>query len=220
MATLVLPAAPSHAGGIPWALAAFGAFATVDAFVKLTSATLPVMQIAFFLTLASLVPILLVIRHEGGFRDFWPSVPGLVVLRAVLSTASALLAYNAFARLPLADVYALIFTTPLWVTVLSVPVLGEVVGWRRATAVGVGFLGVLVMVQPGEASLGAGHLMAAGCALSASCTFLITRRIGGRARGGTQLLTLTTVMLLVTGPSVAPASCSAWRNSPSGNPCA
>ncbi len=203
MASVALPpAAASGAGGISWALAAFGAFATVDSIVKLTSATLPVMQVAFVLTAASLLPILAVVWRQGGWRGFWPAVPGLVALRAVFATASALLAYNAFSRLPLADVYALIFTTPLWVTVLAVPVLGEKVGWRRASAVVVGFLGVVVMVRPGEASLEAGHLMAAGCALAAACAFLTTRRIGARARGGTQLLALTCTMLVVTGSSV------------------
>ncbi|MFW5679394.1 MAG: DMT family transporter [Pseudomonadota bacterium] len=202
MATSVLPAPSSGVAGIPWALLAFGAFATNDAIVKVTSSVLPVMQVAFFVTLGSLVPVLFVIWWEGGFRRFWPSVPGLVALRAIFAATSALLAFSAFARLPLADVYALIFTIPLWVTVLSVPVLGEQVGWRRLSAVVVGFLGVLVMVQPGEAALGLGHLMAAGCALAASAAYLTTRRIGARARGGTQLLAVTFVMLLVTAPSV------------------
>ncbi len=206
MASVVLPAAPtSGAGGIPWALAAFGAFATVDSIVKLLSVTVPVMQVAFMLTVASLLPILFVVRREGGFAGFWPSVPGLVAVRTAFGTLSALLAYNAFARLPLADVYALIFTTPLWVTVLSVPVLGETVGWRRTTAVVVGFVGVIVMVRPGEASLEVGHVLAAGCALAAACAFLATRKIGARARGGTQLLAVSIAMLAVTAPSVAAA---------------
>ncbi|TVQ41635.1 MAG: DMT family transporter [Geminicoccaceae bacterium] len=197
----VVPVVASNALGIPWALFAFGAFATNDAIVKWVSAVLPVMQIAFVLTLGSLLPVMAVIWREGGFRDFWPSVPGLVALRALFATTSALLAFSAFARLPLADVYALIFTIPLWVTILSVPVLGEQVGWRRTSAVVVGFVGVLVMVRPGEASLEVGHLMAAGCALCASSAYLVTRRIGGRARGGTQLLAVSVAMLAVTAPS-------------------
>jgi drug/metabolite transporter (DMT)-like permease len=184
------------------ALAAFGAFATTDAIVKLASDALPVQQVAFYMTLASLLPILAVIGREGGFARFWPSVPGLVLLRSAFAVGSTLFAFHAFARLPLADVYAIIFTVPLWVTILSVPVLGETVGWRRATAVLVGFVGVLIMVRPGEASLEAGHLMAAACALCASCAFLTTKRIGGRARGGTQLLAASLAMLMVTAPSV------------------
>ena len=51
--------------------------------------------------------------------------------------------------MPLADVYAIHFAGPLFLTALSGPMLGEPVGWRRWSAVAVGFLGVVVMIQPG-----------------------------------------------------------------------
>ncbi|MEO1089135.1 MAG: DMT family transporter [Pseudomonadota bacterium] len=201
MASVPLPAS-SSAAGIGWALAAFGGFSTVDAIVKLTSETVPVMQVAFLMTLASFLPVLLVVMIEGGFRKFWPAVPGLVLLRALLASVTVLQAFQAFSRLPLADAYALIFTTPMWVALLSVPLLGEKVGWRRGVAVAGGFVGVLIMIRPGEAeALRLGHLFAAGCAFTAALAFLTTRRIGGRARGGVQLLTVSVCVVLVTAPS-------------------
>ena len=205
MATIVAAAAPRATVGIAWALLAFALFSTVDTLIKLASASLPVAQVAFFTTAAAAVPIGVVFWCEGGFRRFWPAVPGLVLLRAVFATSASLCAWNAFARLPLADAYALIFTVPLWVTVLSVPVLGERVRWKRATAVVVGFAGILVMLKPGEASLQPGHLFAAGAALSAASAMLTTRVIGRRARGGVQLAALSLLMLTVTAPSVVAA---------------
>ena len=190
---------------IAWALAAFALFSTVDTLIKLASAALPVAQVAFFTTAAAAVPIGVVFWREGGFTRFWPAVPGLVLLRAVFATGASLCAWNAFARLPLADAYAFIFTVPLWVTVLSVPVLGERVRVRRAGAVVVGFAGILVMLRPGEAGLQLGHLFAAGAALSAASAMLTTRVIGRRARGGVQLAALCLLMLTVTAPSVAAA---------------
>jgi len=205
MATIAAAAAPRAGVGIAWALVAYALFSTVDTLIKLASATLPVAQVAFFTTAAAAVPVGVVFWREGGFRRFWPEVPGLVLLRAVFATSASLCAWNAFARLPLADAYALIFTVPLWVTVLSVPVLGERVRWKRASAVVLGFAGILVMLRPGAAGLGLGHLFAAGAALSVAAAMLTTRVIGRRARGGVQLAALCLLMLTVTAPAVAAA---------------
>ena len=73
-------------------------------------------------------------------------------------------AFTAYSLMPLADAYAFIFATPLLITVLSVPLLGETVRWRRWSAVLVGFAGVLIMLQPGNGSFD----LAAGAALAAA----------------------------------------------------
>jgi drug/metabolite transporter (DMT)-like permease len=99
------------------------------------------------------------------------------LLRGLLGTTSGLLAFYAFSRLPLADAYAIIFATPLLITALSVPILGEAVGWRRWSAVVVGFIGVLVMLRPGVAPIGAGNLAALGAACAAACAVLLMRKL-------------------------------------------
>ena len=90
------------------------------------------------------------------------------MLRGLLGTTGGLLAFYAFSRLPLADAYAIIFATPLLITALSVPILGEAVGWRRWSAVAVGFVGVLVMLRPGVAPIGLGSLAALGAACASA----------------------------------------------------
>ena len=102
----------------------------------------------------------------------------LVLLRAALSTACALLVWQAFSLLPLADGYAIMFASPMVVTALSVPLLGEQVGWRRWTATVVGFLGVLIMIRPGFGTLTFGHGLACAAAIFGSLGFIVLRRIG------------------------------------------
>jgi drug/metabolite transporter (DMT)-like permease len=77
--------------------------------------------------------------------------------------------------MPIANVYALAFTAPLFITALAVPVLKEQVGWRRWTAVGVGFLGVLVMLRPGSGLLNPAAFAALGGAFFYSIGMLISR---------------------------------------------
>lgn len=197
----LLPEAPASRA-IAWALAGFACFSTLDAIVKWLSAGMGVQEIGFFMALFAAAPIGVALWREGGLGALRTAVPGLVLLRGVFVTGASLCAWNAFARLPLADAYALIFTVPLWVTVLSVPVLGERIRWRRTTAVAVGFLGILVMLRPGEAALETGHLFAAGAALFAAAAMLSARVIGRRAGGGLQLTVLTLLLLVVTAPAV------------------
>ena len=110
--------------------------------------------------------------RRGGLGELRTRRLGMHLLRGLLGTTSGLLAFYAFSRLPLADAYAIIFATPLLITALSVPILGEAVGWRRWSAVVVGFIGVLVMLRPGVAPIGAGNLAALGAACAAACAVL------------------------------------------------
>ena len=88
----------------------------------------------------------------------------------------------AFTTIPLAEVYALIFLSPVLVTLLSIFLLGEPVGWRRLSAVGVGFAGMLLVVKPGFRELHPGHLAAAGVAVVGAISMIIMRMIGHTER--------------------------------------
>jgi len=101
---------------------------------------------------------------------------------------TAVCVFYAFSVLPLAQVYAIIFTMPLLITVLSVPVLGEHVGPHRWAAVGFGLLGVLVVLRPGSTELGLGHLAAIVGAVSSSFAAIVVRKIGRDERNAVLLL--------------------------------
>lgn len=128
----------------------FGAtfcFALAGAFVKLVAPTIPLAQIVFFRSLFALVPLLPAIWREGtGIGRVVHR--GWHVGRVAFGFCGMLASFYGIAHLPYAEVTALGFTMPLFLTVLSIPLLGETVGIRRAIAVVVGFLGVLLIVRP------------------------------------------------------------------------
>jgi drug/metabolite transporter (DMT)-like permease len=124
--------------------------------------------------------------------------PILQLVRGVGVMASAVLFIAGLARLPLADASAIGFTSPLLVTVLSVPLLGEEVGIRRWTAVAVGFLGVLVVIRPGSGAVGPAALLPL---LSAACwalSLVATRRMAGSDRPLTMLFHSTVIGLVLS----------------------
>jgi drug/metabolite transporter (DMT)-like permease len=170
-------AAPATAAGLGLGALAFGLFSMMDALVKWLSATYPVPQILVCNALFALVPVGAMVVRRGGLPQLRTRRLGLHLLRGLLGTTSGFLAFHAFSRLPLADAYAIIFATPLLITALSVPILGETVGWRRWSAVVVGFVGVLVMLRPGAAPIGPGSLAALGAACASACAILLVRKL-------------------------------------------
>jgi drug/metabolite transporter (DMT)-like permease len=180
----------------------FAVFSAIDAMVKWMTLRYPVVQVTFYTSVFALVPVAAVIAATGGLAGLKPRRPGLVVLRAVLLALDTVLIYYAFNRLPLADAYAMVFTTPLLVTALSVPLLGEKVGWRRWSAVAVGFAGVLIILRPGFAGLDPGHFAALGSALLFALALIVLRRVGSEESSGALLLALMLALIAVTGPAL------------------
>jgi drug/metabolite transporter (DMT)-like permease len=163
--------ADSSAGlGIALALLAFVLFSSMDAMIKWLSAGYPVHEMLFFNATFSLIPLALMTARAGGLNQLRTGRLRLHLLRGACGMTAAFSAFTAYSLMPLADAYAFIFATPLLITVLSVPLLGETVRWRRWSAVLVGFAGVLIMLQPGSGSLdfaaGAALLAASASALS------------------------------------------------------
>lgn len=198
---------PAAAGGVAsarpigFALLSYASFSTADAMVKLSSARFSVFQIGLVLALSALVPVLVLTRGQGGLAALLPrSCRHLVALRAVLTSACALLAWAAFALLPLADAYAILFACPILITALSVPLLGESVGWRRWAASGVGFAGVLVMIRPDFATLGLGHLLGILAAVTGALGFIVLRRIGPRETSASVLFAVFVTLALAAAP--------------------
>jgi drug/metabolite transporter (DMT)-like permease len=101
------------------------------------------------------------------------------LLRGKLVLATTFTFYAGLRYLPLADCIVIAFAAPIFVTALSGPLLGEKVGWRRWSAVAVGFAGVVVAVRPG-ASIGIGTLLILCSAVAYSLTLLTLRPISGK----------------------------------------
>src|SRR5215470_9123580 len=101
--------------------------------------------------------------------------PLLQLVRSMLLLASTLCNFAALRYLQLDEAIALIFSTPFFVAALSGPILGEWVRWRRWTAIGVGFLGVLAVVRPGVGTFHPAALFLLACALLYATYSIMTR---------------------------------------------
>lgn len=174
------------------ALLGFATFSGHDALIK-TLDDYSVFQIGFFAVLFSFVPFTLFIAVRGQEISLKPQLPGLVALRCVSIFGSMVCAYYAFRNLPLAEVYALIFAAPLLITILAIPILGESVKAYRWFAVLIGFLGVIIVLNPQGQELTSGHVAGMLAALCSATTAVITRKIGSRENS----LTLIAYPLLV-----------------------
>ncbi len=130
-------------------IAAVACFALMDAAMKLLTAHYPALQVATLRGGASLPFVLLWVLATAGPRSILPVRWGLHLLRGVLGIAMIGCFAWALRSLPLSTAYTIYFVAPLLVTALSVPLLGEHVGPRRWTAIGLGLIGVLVVLRPG-----------------------------------------------------------------------
>lgn len=189
--------------GIGFAVLAFALFSGSDAFVKwFAGAGYPVVQLSSTFALFALLPVAWLVARAGGLRTLKARRPLWVAARAVLLAADTICAYYAFGALPLAEAYAIFFGTPMLVTALSVPFLGEKVGWRRWLAVVIGFLGVLIVLRPGFAELGAGHAAAIGTMALFALSLLVLRRIGNEESSAAMISWVLLALLIVTAPLV------------------
>ncbi|MEM9196593.1 MAG: DMT family transporter [Pseudomonadota bacterium] len=163
--------------GIVYMIAAMAVFAAQDGMSRhLAEASNPVFVVALRYWALALFVIILAGRRHGGIRAVARSRrPWLQVGRGVLLAVEVIVAVWAFTLLGLAEVHAIFAVYPLMVVALSVPVLGEHVGWRRAAAVVVGFIGVLIILRPGLRVLDPAAFVAFGAAFLFAIYGLLTR---------------------------------------------
>ncbi|MBB93206.1 MAG: EamA family transporter [Rhodobacteraceae bacterium] len=180
--------AKNNLRGVAFALAAFAIFSTHDVIVKVLGVDYSTFQIIFFGVLFSFPLVMLMLMRDTTQGNLLPRHPWWTALRTVSAMISGICVFYAFSTLPMAQVYAIIFTMPLLITVLSIPILGESVGMHRWGAVGVGLLGVVVVLRPGGTELGLGHLAALTGAFFGALAAIIVRKIGHEERNAVLLL--------------------------------
>ena len=129
-----------------------------------------------------------VILADRAVDNFRPHHPWLILSRSLLYLIAVSNAFYAFTVLPMAEVYALLFATPLLITALSAPLLGETVRAQRWAAVALGLIGVLIVLRPGVTELSTGHIAALVAAAASSLASIIIRRIGGEERSAVMIL--------------------------------
>ena len=178
-------------------------FSIQDVILKYVSGEYPLYQVMVLRGITALPLFALLVYLEGGLGQLrtrkWP----ILSFRGVLMFMAYAVYYLSLATLPLATAVALFFTAPFFITALSVVALGEQVGPRRWAAVAIGFVGVLVIVQPTSASFEWVMLLPVLAAFFYSISQTLTRRLGHIARASTMGFFVNGTFLLVSVIAVA-----------------
>ncbi len=183
-----------HARAALLMLASTFGFGLMAIFIRLASASVPTWEIAFFRVgfgFLMLVALLAwpVRGQTGPLRAFLASVhtaqlPRYVV-RSAIGVGAMFCGFWAIAHLPLAQAIALNYSSPIFVTIAAILLLGERVRVRRWAAVITGFIGVLVIVRPGSQAFSAGSLVAVGSAVLSALVAVQIKQLSAHDKADT-----------------------------------
>ncbi len=195
-------------------------FSCMDALIKYASEDYPTGQIIFFRNLFAFVPVIYFLRQAGGLSALRTRRPRDHILRGIVGVTAMGLVFTAFKLLPLGEAVALTLSGPIFLTALSVPLLGEKVGLRRWSAVIAGFIGVLVMTRPGAGLFNPAALFALGGAVFYALAMISVRWLSATEPAATTVFYFTlfataagalTLPFQWQTPTLAASAC--WRAS-------
>lgn len=175
------------AGGLGLDLAAKGLLADYS-----------LLQFVFLRSLIGLLIFLLLARQFGGARSLRTRRWRWHLLRTVLAAGAMFGFFYGLARMPLVDALTLGFTAPLMVTALSVPMLGEHVGWRRWLAVVIGFAGVLIILRPGTQAIAFAHIAVLISSFCYACLAITARKLANTESSYSLSIYVVTGPLLIS----------------------
>ncbi|MFV2032074.1 MAG: DMT family transporter, partial [Gammaproteobacteria bacterium] len=155
-------------------------FSIMDATVKWLGGSYPTQQIMFFRSVFALIPVSIIIYTRGGISILKTQQVALHFLRSLLGIAAMAFAFYAFSLMRLADAISILHATPIIMTAMSVFFLRESVGRHRWSAVVAGFIGMLIVVRPGEDMIASGSIYMLIAALLVGFTTIIIRQLSAR----------------------------------------
>jgi drug/metabolite transporter (DMT)-like permease len=181
-----------------WMIGAIGSFTAMAIAGRQVSFALDTFEIMTYRSLLGIVIVCVVAGMTGTWRQINRQQLGLHAVRNIAHFTGQNLWFYALTVIPLAQVFALEFTTPIWVLLLSPLLLNE-----RMTRIGmiaalIGFLGVLIVTRPGSAPVSPGLIAAALCAIGFAFSAIFTRRLT-RTQSITCILFYLTVMQAIFG---------------------
>jgi len=209
------PGAPAPAGGEPKSdgrrdtdrpgravaltLAGGALIVLNDGLIKELAAEMPVGQLLALRGLAVFVPITLLAWRSGGVATMFriKSWPGQL-LRGGCVVGAAFMFVLALRYLSLTDAVTISFAGPLFVTLLAPMMLGERVGWRRWLAVGAGFIGVAIIMQPTSTAFQWAALLPLSASVMSSLRDIVTRKLSA-SESSVSVLFVTTLLVVVAG---------------------
>ena len=178
MAYVRIPKVDGPVVGVLWMLVTGFNFVMVTAFVKLAGSRIPAAESAFLRYLLGLVFLLPVAKTLLAFR-LDRRMLALFSLRGVVHSVGVILWFYAMARIPMAEVTALNYLNPVYVTIGAVVVFGEKLAARRILAIVAALVGALIILRPGFREIQPGHLAMLGTAMLFAASYLIAGRVSG-----------------------------------------
>ncbi|MBT5415094.1 MAG: DMT family transporter [Rhodospirillaceae bacterium] len=194
---------PPNSRGAIWLLCNAVVSTVLIVLVRMVGQDIPTIQLVFIRAAVGVMLILPVVLRMGVTSALRTDHIAMHGVRAMFTFVSMNCFYYAYSVLPLADATAMIFTMPLFLLVLAVAFLGERVGWRRASATLAGFLGVVVMLRPGQAAFDPVLLVALAIGFFDACVAVVVKKLSGTEKPVTIIFYMAAFTLLF-------ASIPAW----------
>lgn len=190
--------------GITFILIGIFSISINDMLIKQLSGGYPLHQMVFIRSAIGIVFGLIMVQLEGGWRILKTDRPILHTIRGLAVVVSNMSYFLALAVIPLADATALFFAAPLFITLLSIPVLGEKVGPLRMGAVLVGFVGVVIMQRPWASSdtMSVDRvvlLLPVLAALTYAILQVMTRKLGATSKASALSIYIQGTFIVVSG---------------------
>jgi drug/metabolite transporter (DMT)-like permease len=184
--------------GILCVLAAGTTFSIADMLIKTLSDDYPLHQIVFIRAVVALTIILgLFVPLEGGYRNLMSARWRLHLLRGCCVVVANMSFFVGIAAMPLGEATAIFFIAPLFITALSVPFLGETVGWRRWLAVLAGLIGVIMIIRPGTEAFRYAALAPVLAAFAYASMQIMARKLGMTEKASTMAFFIQFTFLVV-----------------------
>ena len=173
---LYLRTLPSQNKAIAYTLISIFFFSFMGVFIRKSSENIHIFEVIFFRNLLACL-IIIPLMYSSGLASFKMYRPGLFVWRAIFVSIGMFAGFSALTLIPLAQATAISFTTPIFVTILAIFIFGEVIKLRRIAAILVGFIGMLIIVQPGVGTISLGVILAFTGAFFHSINLLIVKKL-------------------------------------------
>ena len=184
--------------GILCLIGALGALTVSDAIIKWLSPDMALHQITLLRSCFALIVVMLIVYLEGGLVTLKTRRPLMHLARGSLLVLANMFFFIGLAAMPLAETVVLFYTAPLFICVLSQPVLGERVGLRRWIVIGIGMIGAIIMLRPGSELFRPVSLLPIAAALCYAVMTMMTRKLGMRESAGSLTFYIQVCFILIS----------------------
>jgi drug/metabolite transporter (DMT)-like permease len=185
--------------GIAWMVFTGVLFVMVTGLVKYLGPTMPAPQAAFLRYALGLILLVPMLPFREGLR-LQKHQLRLSVWRGVLHSGAVTLWFFAMARIPIADVTAMNYMAPIYVTIGATLFLGERLALRRLGAIAFALLGVIIILRPGFREIGAGHMAMVLATLFFGASYLLAKRLTDEMPAGLVVVLLSVIVTIALLP--------------------